>query len=379
MKVLHVSAAGERGGLEVVLLNFLRRLDRSRFTPYALFLEDGPFIREVKDTATETHVIDAGRVRQILKTSKAVGMVARLIRSQRIDLVHTWNAKAHIYGGLAAALTGVPTLYHLHGVPRMTISRDGLVSLLSVAAPARCTVACSAYVAGEFRRAWHSRRELEVVYNGTMPCVSTVREPRSIRAEFGIPDVASIIVMATRLQRWKGVHIFLDAAARVLKSHPEAFFIVVGGTLFGLEQAYALELHQQVERLKLNRSVCLAGFRSDVNPFYSAADIVVHSSIEPEPFGMVLIEAMACAKPVIASDSGGPREIVETGVTGLLVPPRDPEALAQAILALLRDPDRRVQMGRAGAARVRACFSTEHMVGQLQALYEEMLDRDSAA
>ena len=362
-----------------MLLNVLRCLDRTRFAAKVLLLENGPLVKEIERTGTETHVFESGRVRELLKGGKAVARAVHLIRSEAIHLVHTHNAKAHIYGGLAAALTGVPTLYHLHGVPRMTISRDGLVSLLSVAVPARRTVACSGYVARAFREAWNSRRNVLVVHNGTMTGFSTTFSTPAVRQEFGIPGAAPVIVMATRLQRWKGVDIFLDAAARVLKSHPEAFFIVVGGTLFGLERAYALELHQQVERLKLNRSVCLAGFRSDVNPFYSAADIVVHSSIEPEPFGMVLIEAMACAKPVIASDSGGPREIVETGVTGLLVPPRDPEALAQAILALLRDPDRRVQMGRAGAARVRACFSTEHMVGQLQALYEEMLDRDSAA
>jgi glycosyltransferase involved in cell wall biosynthesis len=94
---------------------------------------------------------------------------------------------------------------------------------------------------------------------------------------------------------------------------------------------------------------------------------------------MVLLEAMACAKPVVASDCGGPREIVESGVTGLLVPPKDPEILAKAILTLLRDADLRIQMGQAGAKRVRDCFSAERMVGRLEAVYEEMLAMHSAA
>src|SRR5260370_37475852 len=157
MKLLYVSSAGQRGGLEVVLLNVLRCLDRSRFTAHVLLLEDGPFVREVEETGTKTDVIEAGRVREVRKGWKAVAEAVRVTRLEEIDLIHTWNAKAHIYGGLAAAIAGVPALYHLHGVPRLTVSRDGLVSLLSVVVPARRTVACSTYVAQSFQQAWRSR------------------------------------------------------------------------------------------------------------------------------------------------------------------------------------------------------------------------------
>jgi glycosyltransferase involved in cell wall biosynthesis len=372
VKILHVSAAGERGGLEVVLLSILKGLDRSRFLPQVLLLEDGPFVRDVEHTGTEARVIKAGRVREIWKGWRAVTKIVQLIRAQGIHVVHSHNAKAHIYGGLAAAIAGVPSLYHLHGVPRLTFSRDGMVSLLSVAVPARRTVACSAYVADAFRRAWHSRRKLLVIHNGVLLGGSTVRNARTVRQELGIPEGAPVIVMATRLQRGKGVHVFLEAAARVVTDHPEACFMIVGGTLFGLDKDYALELRQQVDRLSLSPAVRFLGFQPDVFRFLSAADIAVHSSIEPEPFGMALVEAMACSKPVIASDAGGPREIIENGVTGLLVPPKDAEHLAQAILNLLDDPDRRIRMGQAGAARVRDRFSAERMVRQLQGLYEGM-------
>ncbi len=184
--------------------------------------------------------------------------------------------------------------------------------------------------------------------------------------------------MATRLQRWKGVHVFLDAAAKVARSYAHVCFVVIGGALFDLEKHYPLQLHQQVERLKLSEVVRFLGFRADVLRFYAAADIVVHSSIDSEPFGMVLLEAMACGKPVIASNAGGPREIVDSGVTGLLVPPGDAEHLAQAILALLRDPERRLRMGQAGAARVRELFSAERMVRQLETLYRAMVGKHSA-
>jgi len=378
MQVLHVSAMAERGGLEVVLLNILPCMDRSRFTPQVVLLEHGPLVREVEETATQTHVIGVGRVRDILRGGKAIARIVRLIRREGIDLVHSYNAKAHIYGGLAAAIAGVPSLYHLQGVPKLTNSRDGVVSLLSVTIPARATVACSSYVAEAFARVWHSRRQIRVIYNGVPSRVRAVGSTPSVRQEFRIPDGAPIILMATRLQRWKGVHVFLDAAAKVARSYAHVCFVVIGGALFDLEKHYPLQLHQQVERLKLSEVVRFLGFRADVLRFYAAADIVVHSSIDSEPFGMVLLEAMACGKPVIASNAGGPREIVDSGVTGLLVPPGDAEHLAQAILALLRDPERRLRMGQAGAARVRELFSAERMVRQLETLYRAMVGKHSA-
>jgi glycosyltransferase involved in cell wall biosynthesis len=387
MKLLYVSSAGERGGLEVVLLNVLRCLDRSRFTPHVLLLEDGPFVREVRETRTKIHIIEAGRVREIRKGWRALAEAVRLIRLERIDLIHTWNAKAHVYGGLAAAIARVPALYHLHGVPRLTLSRDGLVSLLSVVVPARQTVACSAYVAQSFKKAWRSRREIVVVHNGTMLVVHNgtmlPAQPSlvhsEVRQEFGVPDHVPMILMPTRLQRGKGVHVFLDAAAQVVRSQPEARFLVLGGALFGLEPDYEVDLQRQVERLDLRRAVQLVGFRPDVFRFYQAADIVVQSSIEPEAFGMVLIEAMAWGRPVVASDVGGPTEIVLDGVTGLLVPPNDPDRLARALVALLKDPGGRVRMGRAGAARVRDYFKAERMVSHLQVLYDDMIRRPGDA
>jgi glycosyltransferase involved in cell wall biosynthesis len=373
LKVLHVSAVGEHGGLEAILLNILSCLDRSRVLPQVVLLQDGPFVNELRETETKTQVIPCGRIRNLADGFRTVIKLVQLIRTEGIDLVHSHNAKAHIYGGLAAAIAGIPSMYHLHGVPRLTLSRDGLVSLLSVLVPARVTVACSAYVAGAFGHAWRSKRRMFVLHNGVIMGRPMVRDSSpTIRDEFGIPHGHPLVLMVSRLQRWKGVHVFLDAAAEVVKRFPEAEFLVVGGTQFRLEKEYAGELRQQVARLELTEAVRFAGFRSDVFRFYEAADLVVHSSIEPEPFGMVLLEAMACAKPVVASDCGGPREIVDSGLTGLLFAPGDATELAQAIVSLLKDPARRSRMGQAGAARLRSHFGAEKMVEQLQALYLEM-------
>lgn len=374
LKVLHVSAVAERGGLEVILLNILKCLDRSRFVPEVLLLEDGPFVREVQETGTKTHVIPAGRVRDIVRGGKAIASAVRLIRQQEIDIVQSHNAKAHIYGGMAARIARVPSVYHLHGVPKPSITRDGLVSLLSVMIPARRTIACSSYVANAFRAVWRTSRQVAPIRNGVMSGTPVSNGTGvTVRQEFGIPSEAPLVVMPTRLQRWKGVHVFLDAAADVIEKCREARFMVVGGALFGLGERYTDDLRRQVDRLGLGRAVAFTGYRADVSRFFDAADVVVHSSIDPDPFPTVLLEAMAWGKPVIASDLGGPREIVVDGVTGYLVPPGRAELQSQAIMRLIATPGLRLQMGKAGSARFLAEFQATRMTAELEALYEDVM------
>ena len=371
-----MSAAAERGGLEVIILNVVRGLDKSRYLPIVVFLTDGPFVQEVRDAGVEARVIDAGRVRQVGKGLCAIRAIIQLIRQQSVALVHTHGAKAHVFGGLAARIAGVPDLLHLQGVPRLSLSRDGFVNLLAVLVPAAKTVACSSYVAEAFHSAWPTRNHAVVVYSGIAPPVAGMsRESSGVRDEFGISDKAPLVVLATRLQRWKGVHVFVDSAELVLRVRPDARFLVVGGTLFGLEVGYAQELQRQARELDLGSSLTFAGYRPDVHRFFAAADIVAHCSIDSDPLPTVLLEAMSWGKPVIASDLGGPKEIVEHRKTGLLVEAGRSDVLAQAILELIQEPPLRLQMGSAGTHRFRSMFHADIMIRQMQSIYQELLAR----
>jgi glycosyltransferase involved in cell wall biosynthesis len=181
------------------------------------------------------------------------------------------------------------------------------------------------------------------------------------------------VVWCGRLQRWKGAHVFLEAAARVRRDVPAARFLVVGGALFGLEAAYEGELHALARGLGLGEDVRFTGQQADPGPFLAAADVIVHSSVCPEAFGLVVLEGMAHGKPVVASAAGGPEEIVEPGVTGRLVPPNDADALAQALITLMRDDSLRAEMGRAARERAERCFSVGAMMRRIETLYGELL------
>ena len=173
------------------------------------------------------------------------------------------------------------------------------------------------------------------------------------------------------IQRWKGQLLAVEAFARARRQVPDLRCIVVGGVhRRGAE--YAAQIQERIAAPDLADHVVLTGARHDVHACMSAMDVVLHTS-DREPFGRVLIEAMAVGRPVVAPREGGPQVIVVDGETGILVPPRDPDALAAAIVELITDPARREAMGRAGRARAEAVFSIRAHVDAVEAVFDEIL------
>ena len=143
-----------------------------------------------------------------------------------------------------------------------------------------------------------------------------------------------LIGLVGRIAPWKGQHIFIQAAAEVHKHFPECRFQIIGAPLFG-EEDYQKELHDLALSLAISDCIEFTGFQDDVASFIERLDILVHASITGEPFGQVVIEAMASGKPVVATNGGGIPEIVQHQITGLLVPMGDAKSMAAAILRLL--------------------------------------------
>jgi glycosyltransferase involved in cell wall biosynthesis len=203
-------------------------------------------------------------------------------------------------------------------------------------------------------------------------------QSEGVRQELGIPADHLVVGMAGRFEPWKGQHVFLEAAARLRDRFPQTTFLIVGDALFGLGEDYRAQLHALVRERQLDRRVCFLGFREDMAPVYAAMDVVVHASTSAEPFGLVIVEAMAMGRPVIASDGGGPREIIVDEATGLLSPMGNPGALADRIAALLGDADRRRLLGAAARQRVEAAFSAEVMTARIEEAYRGIVGQRRA-
>jgi glycosyltransferase involved in cell wall biosynthesis len=191
-----------------------------------------------------------------------------------------------------------------------------------------------------------------------------------IRASLGW-KASSIVGIVGRLERWKGQEVFLRAASLVAEERPDVRFAVIGGALIGTEGTYPDDLRQLARELGLARRVRFTGHQDDPYPWFDALDVAVHAS-RAEPFGLVVVEAMALGKPVVATLPGGPAEIVEEGLSGLLVPFGEPEALADAIARILNDRMLAATLGREASRRAHL-FSEERMADSFAALLEGVL------
>jgi len=365
---MFVTAGGERGGAETVLLTLLRRLDRSRFQPLVCCLSLGPIQSELaRLDGVEVFTAPVPAFRHARAGWRAVRRLRALIGDRKVALVHANGTGAHLYAGVAARLAGVPAIFHAHDLLERGWSGQGLVNRLALRVPASAVVTPSRFLAASLEG--RTRAAVVAIANG-------LEEPRS----YGRPTVTTetapapkTVAWCARLQHWKGAHVFLEAAARVRRTRPDTRFVVIGGSLFGLEPGYDAELRRRAAAEDLAGAVRFTGHVDDPTPELAGADLVVHSAIRPEPFGLVIVEAMFLGRAVVAAGVGGPAEIVEPGVSGMLVAPDDPVALADAVDQLLGSDARRAAMGEAGRARARALFGAATMARRFESLYLQVL------
>lgn len=374
-RLLYVNPAAERGGGEVVLLNLLRYLPRTAIRPEVALLSRGPLAAELRSLGVRTYVLPAGRFRQPWRLLCTLWHLVTLAR-HGVALVDSAGAKGHIYGGIAAWLAGIPAVWRLQDVPTLGdpwTRLAGVVPAAGIVANAKATLA--AYLQVQPRQPPRST----VIYPGVEYNDTTIASRLGssripfMHDEFGLPSGTLLVTMVGRLQHWKGQHIFLEAAANVLKWRDDVHFLVVGATMFNLEPEYALQLKNLVEREGIANHVTFSGQRNDVQDIISLTDVLIHASITPEPFGQVIVEGMAQGKAVIATAAGGPLEIISDDVDGLLVPPGDASALAHAILALLDDPARRERLGQAAMLTMRERFTADRMAAEFIRFYERVL------
>jgi glycosyltransferase involved in cell wall biosynthesis len=355
MKVLAIMPLAEqRGGGEMMFWDLMQQGREAGVEWLAIFLEDGPMVEQVRSLGIKTIVIASGRLRQVHRLISAVFQIAVIARREGADAIVNWMWITHIYGGMAAIAAGLPAVWYQLEVPD---GKSWLVRLATLL-PARAIVTLSQDGQQGQAKIW-PHRPTSLVYPGVAldrfePNVLPL--PMEARMKLGLPLHGPLIGIVGRLQRWKGMHTVVDAMPQILQKYPDAHCVVVGGK-HDLEADYEEFLKAQITALGLGDRVFMAGLQRNVPEWMQAMDIFIHAS-DKEPFGIVIIEAMALGKPVIAGDAGGPTEIITDGVNGLLTPYGDADALAIAILRYLDEPELARTIGM--AARQRALdFSTQ--------------------
>jgi glycosyltransferase involved in cell wall biosynthesis len=366
IKIVITIPWGERlGGAENILWTFLRHVDRQRVLPTAVFFAPGDFEREVAALGLKTSVIPAGRMRQARAFTRAVWRFAAFLKDTSPDLILNWSAKTQVYGSVAATLARMPgrVVWWQQGIP----DRHWLDRLATVL-PARA-VGCYSSPAKRAQESHWPHRQAWVIYPGIDPPELVTESQRlKLRQQLGIPPDRIVIGIVGRLQPWKGQHRLLRALAYLLQRGHAVHGLVVGGNAYDLSPGYEEALHELIRDLGLSSNVTFTGQVADATPYVQAMEISVNASTA-EPFGLVLLEAMAVGVPVVAFAAGGPAEIIESDRSGVLVAADQEGALAEGLRRLVDDRAFRCRVGRGGQERFNALFSAERMTDEMERFF----------
>ncbi|MBI5566779.1 MAG: glycosyltransferase family 4 protein [Chloroflexi bacterium] len=377
MNVLLIDHAPFFGGSESFLLDLVTRLDRATYSPLIVTDKASPVLDRLQPPGVPLLTTSFPRINRspvfFWRLFRSGWQLAGLARAARADLMHTFTARTHLIGAVASRLSGIPLVWRI-GDDTLPA---GIMALFG-RAPRRI-VAVSDWIRTQYPRL----RFDGLVPDGARLPLAMTRE--AARAELGLPADALVVAHVGRLVRWKGQAVFIRALAQAAQTVPNVHGLIVGtwhaedaqSGLLGGGEAYYRELRELAIAMGLNspqtERAHFAGFIPDPGAAYAAADVFIHSSTLPEPFGRTIIEAMMAGCPVIAARAGGPAEIIVDGQSGLLTSPADVDALAAALIDLLTSPQRRAQLGQAGRQRAEAEYSLSIMTQRMTATYQAAL------
>ncbi len=383
MRVLFFHNGSDIYGASRSFLRLNTRLIKEGLMVKAVLPQTGPLYEALIDVGVDAVIMRpfpiiersafksiGGLIALIVQTPISICRISRLIRKVRPDLIHS-NLSVLFAPALAARLMRVPHIWHI----RETYAEFGFFWKLYqrfMAWGAARIVAVSTPIADQFEET--RRNKVTVIHNG-FPKAEFDPVPhervQEFRDRFGLKDELIVGLVGRIKFIRKGQEYLVEAAAQLKERFPKVKYLLIGSPFPGNEE-HLTRLQELIEKLGVENSVIYTGDVEDIKAAYSAMDVSVMASGLPEPFGGVTIESMALGKPVVGTNIGGTPEQIEDGVTGILVPPRDPEAMAGALSRLLEDKVLREKMGKAGRKRFEENFEFDPFYEKILKVYEEV-------
>lgn len=373
LRVAYISHTGALSGGELALARMLPALPG--VDAHVILAEEGPLADRLREQGHRVEVlVMSERARRLKRDRVRMGLSAlasvpgtvvymlrlvRRLRRLRPDIVHTNTLKASVYGGVAGRLARVPVVWHI----RDRIAPDYLPAPAVALVRAAAAVVPGAVVANSAS----TLATLVKVKGWVVPSPVVVHLAGSkARRESEVLTVG----MLGRLAPWKGQDLFLRAFAGAFPDGDERA-VIIGSPLFG-EDAFEEKVRRLVGELGLEKRVEFRGFREDIGAELARLDMLVHASVLPEPFGQVVVEGMAAGLPVLAADAGGPAELIDDGVNGLLYPVGDLMALTKQMQRLANDGTMRRRLGEAGRTRAKD-FTPEKVAASMMEVYRSLV------
>jgi glycosyltransferase involved in cell wall biosynthesis len=387
---------GTVGGSHLCLLQTVRSLDKNAYKAIVMFYQDNSLVDKFKKEECQVVFFKKPEGKRIDVTVKYLKVIATLIQKlynffaceiipffraiyfllkHKVDLVHLNNCP--VSGGdwlLAAKLLKKKCISHDRGYAhfnQLTLFLGKRFDLV---------ICMAEWIVAHLSMCGLSKEKLKVLYDGVEADAlmeRILKPPQLVRDEFNVAIKAPFIGLVGNIQEWKGQVYAIRAITILRRKIPDICCLLIGGVSpSGPDKTYWDLLNEEIKKENLEKNVIMTGFRNDIPDLMNAVDIVLHTSIQPEPFGMVLLEAMSLKKPLIATDFGGPREIVENSISGILVPPEEPFILAEKIAQLLENPDMRRNLGENAYKRVKDVFNMEQFTINLNRMYAKLFNRE---
>ena len=381
-KILYLHAGAEMYGADKVLLDLIKGLDKERFEAHVILPNQGLLVSELEKVGAIVSVLPYPILRRKYFTPKGIfhyfkdyfsysKELASYAKLQKIDLIHN-NTTAVFEGMYLAKKANIPLIWHIHEIilkPRFIFH---IMSYL-ISRKSTKVVAVSNAVKNHFEssRFWKQKQTIDVIYNGVdseiyHPYSEDVRQ--KLKEQFGIPAHSKVLGMVGRVNAWKGQTDFLQAVETLLKEDATLHAVMVGGVFEG-EEWRMEELLAAVESSPISKQITVKDFDPNTVDLYNLFDVFVLPSTNPDPLPTVVLEAMACGKPIVAYRHGGVTEMVVENYNGQFAEVKNPQDLSEKIKEVLEDSARLEQYSQHSRNRQVEAFSLKAYVERFSKLY----------
>lgn len=370
--ILYLNRFTEIGGAEISLQTLAGSLKWTDYRPVVVIGKDGPLRQRLEkmDITAYVYPFYWRHFNNTISFMRTIAFLRRIIKREGIKLIHSNQFWDNRYGAVSAKIGQIPHILHVRLAP---VGKGSWKSFYNLGTMAICN---SEYTRSQFINSSGFRKRVEVVYNGIdIDAFKPDTKKRSdIREHYSFKNDDFVMGMAGRLSEEKGQLPLLKALLPLLRENKNYKILISGDAKTNPDTVYPEQIVTFINKNGLDGKIILTGFLEDMTGYYNAIDLFLFPSSWEEPFGRVLIEAMATEKPVIAARVGGVPEVVDHEINGYLVDPNDTEGWRDSINKLIRNESLRSRFGKAGREKVLNKFTSEHMISQIVSIYYEMIN-----
>lgn len=380
-RILYLHAGAEMYGADKVLLELIKGLDSKEFEAHVILPNDGVLVEALRQVGAKVSVLDYPILRRKYFNPKGIAdyirsynfyakQIALYAREHSIDMVHN-NTAAVLEGIYLKRKLKLPLIWHVHEIIVKPKAISDFINML-MGRYADKIVTVSQAVANHIKQSpFIKDSQVEVIYNGVDNAVYYPMDASSIREKFDIAQDALVIGMIGRVNAIKGQNDFIEAVEPLLEKNEQAVAFLAGGVFPG-EEWRLEELDKRIASSSVVSQIHRIDYYDKTSELYNMFDIFVLPSIKPDSLPTVVLEAMACSKPVVGYNNGGIAEMVVDDKSGCLVKPNRPQELSNAISLLLGSSEKREKFGRVGYQRQKELFSLESYIKNFSEFYDNL-------